>query len=451
MAAKRRRSRRTFRPVNPNAAGIDIGARFHVVAVSADRDEQPVRSFDSFTADLHRLADWLERCEIDTVAMESTSIYWMPLYAILDARGIAVVLTNARDVKHVPGRKSDVNDAQWLQQLHEYGLVRGSFHPAQGFEELRGYLRQRERLVEYAASHVQHVQKALMLMNLQLHHVVSDITGKTGLAIVRAIVAGERDPLTLAAMRDSRCKASVETIAAALEGSYRDDHLLSLTQSLALYDTYQRLIGECDRSIEGVLMRLRRSGASAEAPTSARKRRSRQANEPRFDVRSAVYAVAGVDLTEIDGIGPSLALRIIGECGTDMSKWPTAKHFTSWLCLAPGTKISGGKVLSSRTRRGGNRVTSLLRLGAVTLGRTDSALGAFYRRLSARVGKAKAVTATARKLAVLVYKLLKHGESYVDPGAAYYEQQHRARVLGNLARRASALGYKIEPVAAAVS
>lgn len=450
MAAKRKKTKRTFKPVNPNAAGIDIGSRFHVVAVSKDRDNEPVRSFDSFTGDLNRLADWLEHCEIDTVAMESTSIYWMPLYTILDSRGIQVVLTNARDVKHVPGRKSDVSDAQWLQQLHEYGLVRGSFHPAEGFDELRTYLRQRERLVQYAASHVQHIQKALMLMNLQLHHVVSDITGRTGLRIVRAIADGERDPMVLAAMRDVRCKSSVKTIAAALEGNYRDEHLLSLSQSLSLYDTYQGLIQECDQKIEGALIRLRRAGAPEKAPKSAKKR-SRQPNDPSFDVRSAVYAVTGVDLTQIDGVGPSLALRIVGECGTDMSKWPTAKHFTSWLGLAPGTKISGGKVLSSRTRRTDNRVSSLLRLGAVTLGRNDSALGAYYRRLSARVGKSKAITATARKLAVLIYNLLKSGHAYEDPGSSYYEEQHRARVVRNLTKRAGALGFKISPAESGVS
>ena len=450
MAAKRNKSKRTFKPVNPNAAGIDIGSRFHVVAVSKELDEEPVRSFDSFTGDLNRLADWLEQCGIETVAMESTGVYWMPLYTILEERDIRVVLTNARDIKHGPGRKSDVSDAQWLQQLHEYGLVRGSFHPSEGFDQLRSYLRQRQRLIEYAASHVQHMQKALMLMNLQLHHVVSDITGRTGITIVRSIVDGERDPLTLASMRNIRCKSSIATIAAALEGNYRQEHLLALSQSLSLYDTYQQLVGECDHCIESTLAQLRRAGVPEKAPRPTKKR-SRQANEPRFDVRSAVYAVTGVDLTEIDGIGPSLALRIIGECGTDMSKWPTAKHFTSWLCLAPGTKISGGKVLSSRTRRTDNRVTSLLKLGAVTLGRNDSALGAFYRRLSARVGKSKAITATARKLAVLVYNLLKYGKSYVDPGATYYEERHRARVVRNLTRRAEALGFKIEPTVIGVS
>ena len=288
-----------------------------------------------------------------------------------------------------------------------------------------------------------------MLMNLQLHHVVADITGQTGMRILRAIVAGERDPNVLAAMRDGRCKSSAETIAAALEGDYREEHLLALRQSLSLHDAYTALAAECDASIAAVLTQLRRSDEPTAPATRAKKIR-RQPNDPAFDVQSAVAAVAGVDLTAIHGIGSTLALRIIGECGTDMSRWPTAKHFTSWLCLAPGTKISGGKVLSSRTRRSDNRVAALLRTGAVTVGRTDSALGAFQRRLSARVGKAKAITTTARKLAVLVYHLLKYGKAYEDPGAAYYEERHRARVVRNLARRAEALGFRVEPAPAAV-
>jgi len=448
MAAKRKgRRRSTLKSMNPDAAGVDIGSRFHVVAVPPDRDDNPVRSFDSFTGDLHRLADWMESCGVRTVAMESTSVYWMPLYSILDSRGFEVLLTNARDVKHVPGRKSDVNDAQWLQRLHEFGLVRGSFHPAEGFDTLRAYLRQRERLVEYAASHTQHMQKALMLMNLQLHHVVADITGKTGQRIIRAIVDGERDPHVLAQLRDGRCKNTVQTIAAALEGSYSDDQVLALEQSLSLYDTYQLKIAQCDEHIEAVLIRLRQGDLGTQ-PLKKLRKSIKQSNEPKFDVRTAVHAVCGVDLTEVHGVGPYLALRILGECGTDLSKWPTAKHFTSWLGLAPGTKISGGKILSSKTRRTNNRVASLLRLAAMTVGKTDSALGAFYRRLSARVGKAKAITATARKIAVLVYNLLRHGKSYRDPGAQYYEEQHRARVIRNLKRRAQSLGFTIEPAVA---
>jgi len=430
--------------VNSNAAGIDVGSQFHVVAVPPERDEEAVRTFQSFTGDLHRLAEWLVACQISTVAMESTGVYWIPLYEVLAARGIAVVVANARDVKHVPGRKTDVNDAQWLQQLHAYGLLRGSFHPPADIATLRAYLRQRERLLDYAAAHIQHMQKALVQMNLQLHHVVADITGKTGMRIIRAILDGVRDPLTLASYRDARCKAAAETIAQALAGNYRPEHLFALSQAVALYDAYQRHVAECDQHLEAVLARL----CAPEPPTDplpAPRHTRRQSNAPSFDVRAALYAMLGVDLTQIHGIGPALALKLVSECGTDLSNWPTAKHFTSWLCLAPGNKISGGKVLSTRTRRSKNRTSALLRLAAVNVGKTDSALGAFYRRLAMRVGKAKAVTATARKLAILFYNTLRFGTDYSDPGASDYEERHRTRVLHNLSRRAKQLGYTLEP------
>jgi transposase len=442
---KKRKRNKHISTINPNAAGIDIGSQFHVVAVPADRDDEPVRTFQSFTGDLHRLADWLVACQIETVAMESTGIYWVPLYEILEKRGISVIVSNARDVKHVPGRKTDVTDAQWLQQLHEYGLLRGSFHPPADIAALRAYLRQRERLLDYAAAHIQHMQKALMQMNLQLHHVVADITGKTGMLIIRAILDGNHEPAVLAKLRDGRCKASIETITHALEGNYRPEHLFALSQSVALYDRYQIHVTECDQHIEAVLMCLR-APEPPEAPLPAPRHKTKQPNALSFDVRTALYSIIGVDLTQIHGFGPYMALKLVGECGTDMSKWPTVKHFTSWLCLAPGNKISGGKVLSSHTRRSKNRVTALLRLCAVNVGRTDSALGAFYRRLAARVGKSKAVTATARKLAVLFYNTLRYGMDYSDPGASYYEERHRTRVLHNLTRRARQLGYSLEPV-----
>jgi transposase len=445
---KKRSRKKRLSTVNPNAAGIDVGSQFHVVAVPADRDDEPVRTFQSFTGELHRLADWLIACRIETVAMESTGVYWIPLYEILDARGIAVIVANARDVKHVPGRKTDVNDAQWLQQLHEYGLLRGSFHPPADIAALRAYLRQRERLLDYAASHIQHMQKALTQMNLQLHHVVSDITGKTGMRIIRAILEGTREPVVLAEYRDVRCKASKETIARALEGNYRPEHLFALRQAVALYDTYQGHITECDQQLEVLLGRLR-APEPPEAPLPAPRCKTRQTNALKFDVRAALYAVIGVDLTQIHGIGPYLSLKLVSECGTDLSKWPSAGHFTSWLCLSPGNKISGGKVLSAHTRRSNNRVTALLRLAAINVGKTDSALGAFYRRMAARVGKAKAVTATARKVAILFYNTLRYGRDYSDPGASYYEERHRERVLHNLERRAKQLGYTLEPASAA--
>ena len=291
------------------------------------------------------------------------------------------------------------------------------------------------------------MQKALTEMNLQLHHVVSDITGATGLRIIHAILAGERDPAVLASLRDIRCHSSFETIEKALTGHYRAEHLFALEQALALYDTYQHKVAACDQRIEAVLKALSpRKPVPASLP-APRRRMSRQPNEPSFDLRRALYAVLGQDLTRIHGLGPSLALKLVAECGTDLTAWPSSKHFTSWLCLAPGNKISGGKVLSSRTSRSGSRAAALLRLAAVTIGKTETALGAFYRRLSTRIGKAKAVTATARKIAVLFYNALRHGMDYADPGASYYEERYRKRVIDNLHRRAKAFGFVLQEVA----
>jgi transposase len=439
--AKRSRSRRDLSPIHPAAAAIDIGATIHVAAVSPDRDPEPVRTFQTFTDDLHRLADWFARCGIKTVVMESTGVYWIPIFEILEQRGFEVMVVNARDAKHVPGRKTDVSDAEWLQRLHEYGLLRASFRPQAEIAGLRAYLRQRERLLDYAAAHIQHMQKALTQMNLQLHHVMSDITGVTGMTIIRAIVAGERDPNVLATHRDRRCHASAETVCQALVGNYREEHVFALTQALELYDVYQAKVAACDMQIEAILKRLKKNATPPASKLLPAKHETRSANAPAFDARAALHAILGVDLTQINGLGPYLALKLVGECGTNLTAWPTAKHFTSWLGLAPHNKISGGKVLSSKTRRTSNRAASLLRLAAVSVGRTDTALGAFYRRLSARVGKAKAITATARKIAVLFYNTLRHGMSYVDPGATYYEERYRQRVLGNLQRRAKSLGY----------
>lgn len=404
--------------VHRHAAGIDIGSTFHVVAVPADVNEQPVRKFSSFTGDLYQLAQWLKSVGITTIAMESTGIYWVPVYEILEEHGFEVVLVNARDAKNVPGRKTDFNDAQWLQRLHEHGLLRASFRPHETIVALRAYLRHRERMIEFAASHIQHMQKALMQMNLQLHHVVSDITGVTGMKIIRAIVQGTRDTAALAEFRDVRCKSSVETIKKALTGNYRAEHVFALRQALELYDAYQEKIRDCDQEIEHALQELNKEREVPVPQGPTRRKQSRPKNELTVDIGSALFTLlGGIDLTQIHGLGPYSALQIVAECGTDMTRWPTVKHFTSWLTLAPGNKISGGKVLSSRTRRSSNRATSLLRIAAVNVGKTSTALGAFFRRLSARIGKAKAVTATARKIAVLFYNTLRHGTPYKDPGA----------------------------------
>ena len=350
-AKKRSGRRREFALVHPNAAAIDIGATMHMAAVGPDCDPEPVRSFGTFTGDLHRLADWFASCGVKTVVMESTGVYWIPIYEILDQRGFEVLLVNARDTKHVPGRKTDVCDAQWLQRLHAYGLIRGSFQPKGEIAVLRAYLRQRERLLDYAAAHIQHMQKALTQMNLQIHHVVADITGATGMRIIRAIVTGERNPDILASYRDPRCHATPEMIAAALTGNDREEHIFALGQALELYDIYQAKVAECDLRIKAVLDRLKASIAKPAGKLPPARHTAKSPNAPAFNVRAALHAMLGVDLTQIQGLGPALALKLVGECGTNLAAWPSAKHFTSWLCLAPGNKISGGKLLSSRTRR----------------------------------------------------------------------------------------------------
>ena len=334
--------------VHPNAAAIDVGATMHMAAVRPDRAPEPVRSFGTFTTDLHRLVEWFKECGVETVVMESTSVYWIPIFELLDAHGFTVLLVNARDAKHVPGRKTDVSDAQWLQRLHSYGLLRASFRPKGQISELRAYMRQRERLLEYAASHIQHMQKALIEMNLQLHHVVADITGATGLRIIRTILAGERDPKVLALLRDYRCHSSAETIEKALTGSYRAEHLFALEQALALYDAYHEKASACDARIEAVLKELSigRGRCSGTELPSPRRSRTDQANALAFDVRAALFALLGKDITKIDGLGPYLSLKLIAECGDDLSAWPSPKHFTCWLGLAPSNKISGAKMLS---------------------------------------------------------------------------------------------------------
>jgi len=441
---RQKSSTRALVPIHPHAAGLDIGATFHVAAVSPDRDSKPVRTFNSFTGDLHALADWFKSVGVTTIAMESTSVYWVPVFEILEARGFEVLLVNARDTKNVPGRKTDVNDAQWLQQLHEHGLLRASFRPREGIARLRALLRHRERVIEYAASHIQHMQKALMLMNVQLHHVVSDITGLTGMKIVRDIVDGIRDPKTLAKHRDRRCHATVETICKALDGNYRSEHVFALRQALELYEFHNTKVSECDAEIEAALIELNADREIPKTPLpKSRQRSGRPVHEPKFELRAALYQLLGADLSQIHAFGPYTVLRLIGECGDDMRKWTSVKHFTSWLCLAPANKISGGRVLSRSTRKSSNRAAAILRIAAVNVGRTQTALGAFYRRLAARLGKAKAVTATARKLAVLFYNALRFGMSYVDPGADRYEQEYQQRVVHHLHRRAKQMGFTL--------
>jgi transposase len=415
--------------INQYAAGIDIGSRSHFVAVPEGTDEQPVREFCTFTGDLERLAEWLISCGVTTVAMESTGVYWIPVFEILESHGLEVKLVNARHVKNVPGRKSDVLDCQWLQQLHTYGLLRGAFRPVEQVCTLRAYVRQRAMLVRCAASYIQRMQKALSQMNLQLHNVVTDITGVTGMRIIKSIINGERNPRVLAAMRDVRCKNDESTIARSLQGNYRPEHLFSLCQALELYEFHQAKITDCDRKILEQLQ----SFDSQNAPNG---------KQP-ADVEEALLRMSGVDLTRIDGIDTKTVLKVLAEIGADMSRWKSEKHFASWLGLSPGSKISGGKVLSSATKPVANRAATALCMAAYTLFRSKSALGAYLRRLRSRLGAPKAITATAHKMARLIYSMLKNGTEYVDVGQEHYEKRYRSRVVQNLKRKAQELGFEL--------
>lgn len=424
---------------HPNAAGIDIGSAAHFVAVPPDRDDEPVREFQSFTADLHRLADWLDACGVDSVAMESTGVYWIPLYELLESRGFTVLLVNARHVKNVSGRKSDVLDCQWLQQLMSFGLLHGAFRPAEQVCVLRSLTRQRTMLLRNQGRLVQHMQKALTQMNIQLANVISDVAGETGQRILRAIVAGERDGQALAQLRNARIRASEDEIAKSLQGSWRAEHLFALKQALDAFDFCGTQLAECDAQIQAQLQALH---VREDAP-AAGKKRGRARNAPKFDLRTQLFQMCGVDLTRIDGIDVTTALVVVSEVGADMGKFPSDKHFASWLGLCPGTKITGGKVMSGKTKRCANRAAQALRLAAAALRSSQSALGAYYRRLCARMDKPKAVTAAAHKLARLIYAMLTHGQEYTDQGQDYFEERYRQRVLHNLAQKAKAMGMQL--------
>jgi transposase len=426
---------------HPNAAGIDIGSASHFVAVPPDRDEEAVREFPSFTSDLKALADWLKACGVDTVAMESTGVYWIPLFELLESRGFTVFLVNARHVKNVSGRKSDVLDCQWLQQLMSYGLLQGAFRPTDGVCVLRALTRQRASLLRSQARQVQLMQKALTQMNIQLANVISDVVGETGQRILRAIVAGERDGNVLAAMKDVRIRASHDEVAKSLEGNWRDEHLFALKQALEMFDFIGTQLTECDREIERQLQRLQ----SHEGEPGQDKKKATPRNAPKFDLRTQLFKMCGVDLTRIDGINVTTALAVISEVGTDMSRFPSDKHFASWLGLCPGTKITGGKVMNGKTKRSANRAAQALRLAASALRTSQSALGAYFRRLCSRMDKSKAITAAAHKLARLIYAMLTKGEEYTDQGQDYYEERYRERVLKQLNQRAEKMGMKLVP------
>jgi transposase len=449
-----RRLRRTTRPVtmpilHPDTAGIDIGATEVYVCVPLDRDPQPIRRFGTFTEDLHALADWLQQCRVTSVAMESTGVYWIPLYQVLETRGLEVSLVNARHVKNVPGRKSDVQDCQWLQYLHSVGLLRASFRPPEAVCAVRSLLRHRDSLVQLAATHTQHMQKALTQMNLQLHHVLSDLTGVTGLAILDAILAGERDPAVLAQHRHRRVKASRETIAKALVGDYRSEHLFTLRQALAAYRHTQRQIEECDAEVQARLGAFASQVDPAAHPlppaTPSRRKAHGPRPAPRFDLRTELYRVLGTDLTQVPGLDTATVCTLFSELGAHLSAFPSGGHFASWLGLCPDNRISGGKVLSVKTRHVKHRVSQALRIAAQSLWRNRSVLGGFFRRMRAKLGAPAAITATAHKLARIVYHLLTTRQPYEESRLAAAEAQHRQRTEIRLRAQARALGFQLVP------
>ncbi len=430
--------------INLNAAGIDIGSEHHMVAVPEGRAEVAVREFSTFTADLNALADWLQQCGVTTVAMESTGVYWIPLFELLECRGFEVKLVDARHVKNVTGRKSDILDCQWIQQLHTYGLLAGAFRPADEICVLRSYLRQREMLTQTASMHIQHMQKALQQMNLLLHNVVSDITGVTGMKIIKELLAGERDPRVLASNRNKQCHNDRATIAKSLVGNYREEHLFALRQAVDLYEIYQTKIGDCDEAI--VKQLSAQPDVKDEPPPPGQKLTpARDRQRGGVNVRDLLFKKSGVDLFAIPGLGADTLLVLTSEVGFDLSPWKTVKHFSSWLSLCPGTKISGGKVLSRKVKRNPNRAAQAFRMAAATLARSQSALGAFYRRVKSRTGGKQAITATAHKIARIYYALLTQGTTYVEMGQKAYEQKYQERRLKHLTTQAKSLGFQLVP------
>ena len=431
--------------IQANAAGIDVGSTEIYIAVPDDRDSRSVRKFETFTEDLHKAAKWLKSCGIDSIAMESTGVYWIPVYQILDSYGFDIVLVNARHVKNVPGRKTDVKDCQWLQYLHSVGLLSGSFRPAQEICAVRSLLRHRDNLVKMSAAHIQHMQKALTQMNVQLHHVISDITGLTGMAIVDAILAGERNPQKLASLKDRRIKADKSIIEKSLEGDFRPEHLFTLKQALQAYRNYRELISECDHEIESHLNALdsRVDPEKNPPPPPTSKRKKPQGNEPDFDLRSQLYRILGTDLTQVDGINVITAHVFLAEVGPDMSKFPTADNFCSWLCLCPNNKITGGKVLSSHTRKSVNRLAQTLRMAAEGLWNSHSYLGEYLRRMRARLGAPKAITATAHKLARIIYHLVTTGKQFDETVFAHQEELYKKRLESRIRNQAKMLGFQL--------
>ena len=434
-------------PYDPQAAAIDVGATSHGVAVPPESCAESVREFGVFTADLYAIAAWLQQCGVKRVALESTGVYGIPLFEVLEERGLEVRLVDARKVKNVSGRKSELLDCQWLRQLHRYGLLAGAFRPAHEILPLRAYLRQRQMLVQYAAKHIQHMQKALQQMNGRLDNVVTDITGLTGRRIIKAILAGERDARKLVAEnRHGGCHTSAEVMRQSLVGNYRAEHLFALQQAVELYEEYRTKITACETAIEEYLQTLepKTEAPLPEAPSGGG---AKKKAEFAFEVRQEMYGRVGVDLFRVPGFNEETVLRLLAETGRALTRWPSEKHFASWLSVCPGTKKSGGKVLSSRMQPNRNRAAEALRRAAVSAGRTETELGAYFRRKRAQKGPAAAVTATAHKMAKLYYVLVKEQKEYEPESAANYEAKQQARVVQKLTKQAAALGYELRAVA----
>ena len=437
--------------MHPDAAGIDIGNEVHYVAVPPNRSSEAVRRFGCTTAELRAMADWLKQCGIQTVAMQSTGVYWIAVFDILEEAGLEVYLVNARETKNLPGRKSDVQESQWLMKLHTYGLLRNSFRPPQEIRTLRTYWRQRGDLVRAAGRHIQRMQKALTQMNIQLANVLSDISGKSGQAIITAILQGERDGGELAALCDGRVQASQEEVAGSLEGNWQDDLLFVLQQEQDGYEFCQKQMAECDRHLEQCLQQRADRSQGASLPVEKRKerRKKKKGNHPQFDLRASLFRMAGTDLTLMDSVDVMTAMTILSEVGWDMSKWKTEDHFVSWLRLCPDNRISGDKIIGKGRLPTNNRVTIALKMAASTLRTSQTYLGAQFRRLRTKLGPPVAIKAMAAKLARLVYRMLRFGMQYVDQGAEFYEAQHRKLQISHLKRKASQLGFQIIEASAA--
>ena len=434
---------RVLDQINYNAAGIDAGAEYHYVAVPEDRATPSVRKFSTTTRGLYELADWLAEAGIDTVAVEATGVYCVPLLEVLEARGFDVVLAKPSSLKSVNDRqKSDMVDCQWIQLLHTFGLLRGSLRPSEMVARFRSYNRQRQMLIQQASTAIEHMKKALTSMNVRVELAVTDVTGKTGMAIIRAILKGERDPEVLAKLRDERCAKSEPAIAEALFGKYSDEHLFELEQAVRTWDHYQALIAECNVRLErqGALFEKK---ADREAIPKARRKEHIRKNVLSFDARSLFFEILGQDLTQIDGISTGTTAVFLAEVGTNLDKFQTVKHFTSWLRVSPGQSITGGRNRSGRNRPTTNRLSTALRIAAQTLSKSQSALGAFYRRKRAQLGSEKAINAAAHKLARMIYFTLKNQRTYVDPGPDHYAQHHRDRILKSIQKRANQLGYQL--------